>query len=132
MNPGEYLTQKSFRVSSKWGEKQEHASLSYDTAWLWKGRFRVNTALRRRHFPSLKGAIDGTVEAGALYTFDKLYNNDGYWWLRILDNNALWFIAVGVTDTGTPFRQAGARRKLWGTVSALDTTGGREKKRTAL
>ena len=132
MNPREYLTQKGFCDTSKAVEKQEHASLSYDTAWLWKGWFRVNTALRRRHFPSLNGASAGTVEAGALYSFDKLYNNDGYWWLRILDNNELWFIAVGVKEIGTSFRQAGARRKLWGTVSTLDTTGGKEKKTPAL
>lgn len=118
MNPIEYLKQKEFR--------------SYDSAWLWKGRFRVGPAMKRRQFPSLEGAVSGTVKAREIYEFDKLYYNDGHWWLRILDDNELWFIAAGVKETGVTFRQANSHRKLWGRVSMLDTSSGKEKSTKAL
>lgn len=106
--------------------------ISYDAAWLWKGEFKVGTRIKRRAFPSLRGDVSGYVRVGEVYAFDKLYYNDGHWWIRIISGNARWFIAVGRKETGVTFRTAANLRRLWGTLKKLDTSGGKEKGKKAL
>lgn len=105
---------------------------SYDAAWFWKGKFRVGVRIKKRAFPSLKGEVSGIAGIGEIYSFDKLYYNDGHWWLRILDGDARWFIAAGKKETGITFRTAASRGKLWGAVTGLDVSGGKENGKKAL
>lgn len=107
-------------------------STSYDAAWFWKGRFRVGERIKKREFPSLEGEVGGVALIGEIYSFDKLYYNDGYWWLRILDGSTLWFIAAGKKAEGVTFRTAASRGKLWGALTGLDVSGGKEKGKKAL
>lgn len=105
---------------------------SYEAAWLWRGRFRTTARIKKRDFPSLKGSVKGVAAVSAVYSFDKLYYNDGHWWLRITDGGRSRFIAAGRKEKGVTFQAAASRRRLWGIVTELDTTGGREQTQKAL
>src|SRR5699024_1132465 len=152
--------------------------------WLWRGKFRTAARIKKRIFPSLTAKVDGVAAAGTVLSFDKLYYNDGHWWLRIADGGASrfiaagrrhggvacptaaarrrpaaagtvfsfdklyyvdghwWlriadggasrFIAAGRKEDGVAFQTAAARGRLWGAVTGLDTSGGREKTQKAL
>ncbi|WP_411843662.1 M23 family metallopeptidase [Salinicoccus sp. HZC-1] len=119
-------------VGSGAGPVSLEQKTSYNAAWLWKGKYKVGERTKRRAFPSLKGDVSGYVRIGEVYDFDKLYYNDGHWWIRILSGNAQWFIAVGRKETGVTFKTAASLRRLWGTVTNLDTSGGKEKPKKAL
>lgn len=105
---------------------------SYEAAWFWKGKFRAAARIKKRSFPSLGAGVEGVAGIGDVYSFDKLYYNDGHWWIRILDGNTRLFIAAGKKETGVTFRAAASRGKLWGAVTRLDVSGGKEKGEKAL
>jgi len=105
---------------------------SYEEAWLWRGKFRTAARIKKRIFPSLTAKVEGVAAAGTVFSFDKLYYNDGHWWLRIAYGGASRFIAAGRKEDGAAFQTAAARGRLWGAVTGLDTSGGREKTQKAL
>lgn len=105
---------------------------SYHAAWFWKGRFKAVARIRKRSFPSLSGELEGYVEIGDEFGFDKLYSNDGHWWLRIPEGGSHCFIAAGRKTDGVTFRSAASRGDLWGTVTRLDVSGGKESRRKVM
>ncbi|WP_186365433.1 M23 family metallopeptidase [Salinicoccus cyprini] len=100
---------------------------SYDDAWLWHGQFKTDSRIRIRHHPSAHSATDGILPKGAKVRFDKLFVNEGLWWIRIMIRNELKCIAIGKRRTGINFRMADQTGDLWGRVSNLDTSRGKEK-----
>lgn len=87
--------------------------------WLWTGRFRTGERINVRGAPGLKGKKTGVLASGLNVAFDKLYGQDGYWWLRIQYQGATRYIAAGKRVKGVTF----AKSKLWGKVLSLDTSG---------
>lgn len=100
---------------------------AYQEAWLWHGQFKTARRIRIRHRPSTSAAIDGVLPESADVRFDKLFINEGLWWIRILVKNELKCIAIGKKRAGVNFRQADRSGDLWGKVRNLDTSRGKEK-----
>lgn len=94
----------------------------YKSAWLWTGKFKTDARINLRDFPTLSGRRTGVLAAGTTVVFDKLYEQDGHWWLRVKRGGATRFIAAGKRTSGTAF----VKSRLWGKVISLDTSGGKE------
>lgn len=94
----------------------------YKAAWLWKGRFRSDSKINLRDFPALSGRKAGVLAAGVSVVFDKLYEQDGHWWLRMKHQGTTRFIAAGKRVAGVSF----SKSALWGSLLSLDTSGGKE------
>ena len=94
----------------------------YKAAWLWKGKFRADSRINLRDFPALAGRKTGVLAAGSTVVFNKLYEQDGPWWLRMKYQGATRFMAAGRRVTGVTF----SKSRLWGKMLSLDTSGGRE------
>lgn len=91
-------------------------------AWLRAGKFRTDARINMRDFPALSGRKTGVLAAGSTVVFDKLYEQDGHWWLRVRHQGATRFIAAGKRASGVTF----AKSKLWGKILSLDTSGGKK------
>ena len=76
------------------------------------GRFRTGARINVRDAPGLKGKKSGVLGSGVTVSFDKLYGQDGHWWLRIRHQGATRYIAAGKRAAGVTF----AKSKLWGKV----------------
>ena len=94
----------------------------YKAAWFWSGVFTANHVINIRDFPALTGSRIGLARKNLKLNFDKLYDNDGYWWLRCTYNGRTVFIACGRKQNGLEF----TKTKLYGTVSGLNTSKGIE------
>lgn len=94
----------------------------YTAAWLWSGVFTAKETINIREFPSLTGRKVGFSKENSKFYFDKLYDNDGYWWIRSNYNGRTLFIACGKKVPGLVFKET----DLYGTVSELNTAKGRE------
>ena len=94
----------------------------YKNAWLWTGQFTTREIINIRDYPSLSGQKLGISKRNQTFLFDKLYDNDGYWWLRCSYNGRKVFIACGKKTDKVNFLNS----KLYGKVSKLNTSKGRE------
>ncbi|SDK72880.1 MULTISPECIES: M23 family metallopeptidase [Bacillales] len=91
-------------------------------AWLWTGKFRLDARINVRDSPGLAGRKTSVLRSGVTVSFDKLYEQDGHWWLRIKHQGATRYIAAGKWVKGITF----SKSKLWGRVLSLNTSGGKE------
>lgn len=94
----------------------------YHAAWFWSGLFTSREVINIRNFPALSGVKNGVVTNHEKLKFDKLYDNDGYWWLRSNYKGRQIFIACGKRVPGIIF----TKTKLYGEVSQLNTSKGKE------
>lgn len=94
----------------------------YHAAWLWSGIFTATEIINIRSFPSQTSVKKGMINKGEKLKFDKLYDNNGYWWLRCIHNGGQIFIACGKKVPGIIF----TKTKLYGEVSQLNTSKGKE------
>lgn len=94
----------------------------YNAAWLWSGDFTADQIINIRDFPSLAGSRIGFTGKNSKFSFNKLYDNDGYWWLRCRQQGKTVFIACGKKIPGTVFKET----KLYGKLSRLNTSKGKE------
>lgn len=95
---------------------------NYKAAWLWTGEFSADSRIRMRDFPSLSGKITGVITPGTRIKFDKLYDNDGHWWVRHRTGSRTLFSAIGERRSGVNF----SKTKIWGKIRNLNTSGGKE------
>ncbi|GEM_PF-2338262 len=98
------------------------AENKYKAAWLWSGIFETEHVINIRDFPSLTGKKIGITKKNVKFSFDKLYDNDGFWWLRCMHNGAQVFIACGKKTSGVIF----TKTALYGELKRLDTSKGKE------
>lgn len=94
----------------------------YNAAWLWSGMFTAKKIINIRDFPSLTGRRVSFTVVNSKFYFDKLYDNDGYWWIRCIHNGRTVFIACGKKVPGKVFKET----ELYGSVDSLDTSKGKE------
>lgn len=94
----------------------------YNAAWLWRGNFTCNKVINIRDFPSISGRRVGFTKEKEKFYFDKIYDNDGYWWLRLKHKDRTVFIACGKKVPGILFKDA----ELYGLVNGLNTEKGKE------
>ena len=94
----------------------------YTAAWLWTGNFISKKNINIREFPSLTGTRVGFTNENLKFYFDKLYDNDGYWWIRSKYKERTVFIACVKKVSGVVFKET----KLYGTISGLNTAKGKE------
>ncbi|WP_031547835.1 M23 family metallopeptidase [Salinicoccus luteus] len=95
--------------------------------WLWHGHFTADSRIRLRDHPSKQAAARGIITPGTKVRFDRLYVNEGLWWIRITTGGKQRCIAVGEKQTGVTFRRANTLGRLWGKAGGLDTSRGKEK-----
>lgn len=94
----------------------------YHAAWLWSGSFTAKKLINIREFPSLSGYRVGITRENTKFCFDKLYDNDGYWWLRCSHNGRIVFLACGKKEAGKIFTET----PLYGEIENLNTSLGKE------
>lgn len=94
----------------------------YHAAWFWTGIFTSDETINIRNFPSLSGVKIGGINKNKKLNFNKLYDNEGYWWLRCNYEGKQVFIACGKKFPGVIF----TKTKLYGKVRGLNTSKGRE------
>ncbi len=94
----------------------------YTATWLYSGVFTSKKIINIRGFPSLTGKRVGFTNGKSKFYFDKLYDNDGYWWIRCKYNGRTVFIACGKKVSGIVFKDT----ELYGIVSGLNTAKGKE------
>lgn len=95
---------------------------TYKQAWLWSGGFLTKYPINIRDYPSVKAKRLGITRKNMKFYFDKLYENDGYWWLRCTLNKQTVFIAAGKKVSQVNFTDT----KLYGEISHLNTAKGKE------
>lgn len=66
------------------------------------GTFIPNATIYMRDIPSLSGKITGRTNSGKKYGYTKVYENDGYRWIRNTDGNY------------TPYRRLKGDTTVWG------------------
>lgn len=94
----------------------------YRSAWLWRGEFISKHRINLRDFPGVKGLRKGVFNKGKKITFDKVYDNDGYWWARVIYSKETVFMVIGVKTTNNDLLKS----ELWGEIRNLNTTKGKE------
>lgn len=100
--------------------------LTYNSAWNWSGKIKTNAAINYRIYPHTSAKKEDAIKKGTTLTFDRLYDSDGHWWVRVKYNGGIWFIAVGKKESGVKFITALDSKKLWVTgVGKVNTKGGR-------
>lgn len=82
-----------------------------------KGDFIPRYKINVRDYPGLTGSKKRTVNTGNKVTFDGVYENDNYWWIRVVNGKEILFMAVGRKKSGVELLET----ELWGDFRNLNT-----------
>ncbi|WP_142379863.1 CHAP domain-containing protein [Staphylococcus felis] len=88
------------------------------------GRFTENTTLKVRRLSPSTSALatneSNYLNSGDTVYFDRIYSNEGYWWIRFQINGANVYAYVGDKTNGATFNQDLKNGKIYGSIPYID------------